>query len=228
MKANVLVIDDNESVRKLIYSALSKDHQVKLAHDAEEAIGVLESFFPDLILLDVMLPGMSGPEMCAYLKNQERFKEIPIIMISARTGAASRSMGYNLGVNNYLEKPFDIGELKALVNLNLKRQQKKSMAPLHFGRLQVDWEGQRILLEKTPLPLTLSEYRLLLKMMKASQKIYSRQELLEAISSDSEDLGERAVDNHVSSIRKKIKDSQVAIKTIYGVGYQLVLEKNRD
>lgn len=223
MKNKILVIDDNNHVRSLIEAILKNDYEIKLANSAEEGLDILNSYIPHLILLDIMLPEMNGFEVCSQIKSRPKLGHIPIVIISAKTGTVSRTMGYQLGALNYIEKPFESAELLAVVKstLNKKNQQQKDI--LSFGNLQLNTVQQNLSVKNQTVHLTPKEFRLLSTLLKRPCEVISRQEILEVIDPDNLEVSDRIIDTHISSIRKKIKTGNLKISAIYGEGYTIKL-----
>jgi DNA-binding response OmpR family regulator len=220
-RVKILAVDDNFTIRKLLESALKNDYEVKLAKDGAEALEIVVSFLPDLVILDIMLPDMSGYEICSQLKSDKRFSELPVIMLSAKTGATARATGYNLGAINYVEKPFEISELKAIINSTLKGR-SSSEAIIRISNLEIDLLKQSISIDGNLMTLTSSEFKLISHLAKRPNQVFSREILVGLISPDNLDVTDRTVDNHISSLRKKLKEARMEIKSIYSEGYKLV------
>jgi two-component system phosphate regulon response regulator PhoB len=220
-RVKILAVDDNFTMRKLLESALKNDYEVKLAKDGAEALEIVVSFLPDIVILDIMLPDMSGYEICSQLKSDKRFSELPVIMLSAKTGTTARATGYNLGAINYVEKPFEISELKAIINSTLKGR-SSSEAIIRISNLEIDLLKQSISIDGNLMTLTSSEFKLISHLAKKPNQVFSREILVGVISPNNLDVTDRTVDNHISSLRKKLKEAGVRIKSIYSEGYKLV------
>jgi len=220
-RVKILAVDDNFTMRKLLESALKNDYEVKLAKDGAEALEIVVSFLPDIVILDIMLPDMSGYEICSQLKSDKRFSELPVIMLSAKTGTTARATGYNLGAINYVEKPFEISELKAIINSTLKGR-SSSEAIIRISNLEIDLLKQSISIDGNLMTLTSSEFKLISHLAKKPNQVFSREILVGVISPNNLDVTDRTVDNHISSLRKKLKEAGVKIKSIYSEGYKLV------
>jgi DNA-binding response OmpR family regulator len=144
-----------------------------------------------------------------------------VIMLSAKTGATARATGYNLGAINYVEKPFEIAELKAIINSTLKGR-SSSEEIIRIGNLEIDLLKQNISIDGNLMTLTSSEFKLISHLAKRPNQVFSREILVGIVSPDNLDVTDRTVDNHISSLRKKLKEARVEIKSIYSEGYKLV------
>jgi DNA-binding response OmpR family regulator len=218
----ILAIDDNFAIRKLLESALKNEYDVKLARDGAEALELVTSFVPDLVILDIMLPDMSGYEICSQLKSDKRFSELNVIMLSAKTGTTARATAYNLGAINYIEKPFELSELRAIISSTLTNK-SSSEEVIKVDDLEIDLLKQSISMNGNAINLTTSEFKLISHLAKRPNQVFSREVLVAIISPDNLDVTDRTVDNHISSLRKKLKDSHAEIKSVYSEGYKLIV-----
>ncbi|MDC0254605.1 response regulator transcription factor [Bacteriovoracales bacterium] len=218
----ILVVDDNPDMRRLVHETLKKSYDLKLVGTGKECLFEVQSFSPDLIILDIMLPDMDGYNIASELKLKEKSKSIPIIMLSAKVGSSSRSIGYKLGAINYVEKPFEPYELLVIVdgvfsNLNNERGEVISLEDLH-----IDLSRQEVKVEGSVISLTTSEFKILMTLAQNQGEVVKRNKMLELIKFEGHEVNERIVDTHISTIRKKIKRSELSIKSVYSEGYRLV------
>ena len=218
----ILVVDDNPDMRRLVHETLKKSYDLKLVGTGKECLSEVQSFSPDLIILDIMLPDMDGYNIASELKLKEKSKSIPIIMLSAKIGSSSRSIGYKLGAINYVEKPFEPYELLVIVdgvfsNLNNERGEVISLDDLH-----IDLSRQEVKVEGNVISLTTSEFKILMTLAQNQGEVVKRNKMLELIKFEGHEVNERIVDTHISTIRKKIKRSELSIKSVYSEGYRLV------
>lgn len=218
----ILVVDDNPDMRRLVDETLKKSYDLKLVGTGKECLSEVQSFSPDLIILDIMLPDMDGYNIASELKLKEKSKSIPIIMLSAKIGSSSRSIGYKLGAINYVEKPFEPYELLVIVdgvfsNLNNERGEVISLEDLH-----IDLSRQEVKVEGSVISLTTSEFKILMTLAQNQGEVVKRNKMLELIKFEGHEVNERIVDTHISTIRKKIKRSELSIKSVYSEGYRLV------
>ena len=220
----ILVVDDEESILKVVHYALSQaGYEVHTAADAEGGEFIFSQVKPDLVILDVMLPGKSGLEVAQDLRAQS---SIPIIMLSARGDEVDRILGLEFGADDYVTKPFSPRELVSRVKAILRRA---SMAPdekaaITIGDLQLDPQSRQVKLSGQPIHLTSSEYGILMYLARHPGTAFSRQAILAALWDESPIGDERAVDVHVHNIREKLEadpKNPTYILTVRGFGYRL-------
>jgi len=220
----VLVVDDEESILKIVDYALSEaGYEVHTARDGLGAEFMLTQVKPDLVILDVMLPGKSGLEIARDLRARSN---VPIIMLSARGDEVDRILGLEFGADDYVTKPFSPRELVSRVKAILRRVEAGPAddACIEVGELEIDTLSRQVRLAGQALHLTTSEYGILLHLARHPGKAYSRQAILEALWDESPVGDERAVDVHIHNIREKIEaDPKVPeyILTVRGYGYRL-------
>lgn len=225
--AKILVVDDEKLIVKGISFSLQADGmEVDAAYDGEEALGKIREKNYDMVLLDVMLPKMSGMDVCQAVRE---FSDVPIIMLTAKGEDMDKILAFDNGVDDYLTKPFNILEVKARIKAILRRNQKnqrepESNAPLSAGDLSLDIESRRVMLGEREINLTAKEFDILVLFMKNPNKVFSREQLLSAIwENKANEAGDvRTVDVHVRRLREKIEPSPSApryVHTKWGVGY---------
>lgn len=225
--AKILVVDDEKLIVKGISFSLQADGmEVDAAYDGEEALGKIREKNYDMVLLDVMLPKMSGMDVCQAVRE---FSDVPIIMLTAKGEDMDKILAFDNGVDDYLTKPFNILEVKARIKAILRRNQKnqrepESNAPLSAGDLCLDIESRRVMLGEREINLTAKEFDILVLLMKNPNKVFSREQLLSAIwENKANEAGDvRTVDVHVRRLREKIEPSPSApryVHTKWGVGY---------
>ena len=225
--AKILVVDDEKLIVKGISFSLQADGmEVDAAYDGEEALGKIREKNYDMVLLDVMLPKMSGMDVCQAVRE---FSDVPIIMLTAKGEDMDKILAFDNGVDDYLTKPFNILEVKARIKAILRRNQKnqrepESNAPLSAGDLSLDIESRRVLLGEREINITAKELDILVRLMKNPHKVFIREQLLSAIwENKANEAGDvRTVDVHVRRLREKIEPSPSApryVHTKWGVGY---------
>ena len=220
----ILVVDDEESILKVVDYALSEaGYEVHTAIDGPGAEFIFEETRPDLVILDVMLPGKSGLDVARDLR---RASNVPIIMLSARGDEVDRILGLEFGADDYVTKPFSPRELVSRVRAILRRVDGGSAEKvcLEVGELAIDTVSRQVKLLGQPLHLTTSEYGILLLLAKHPGKAYSRQAILSALWDESPVGDERAVDVHIHNIREKIEEdpkNPTYLLTVRGYGYRL-------
>ena len=221
----VLVVDDEKLIVKGIKFSLEQDEmEITVAYDGEEALSLAKNNNFDIILLDVMLPGLSGFEVCQAIRE---FSDVPIIMLTAKGEDMDKILGLEYGADDYITKPFNILEVKARIKAIIRRNQKKTVeddAPqiLEEGDLRIDMDGRRVSIAGNDINLTAKEFNILTLLLFHPNKVYSRDDLLKKIWG-SDALGDgRTVDVHVRRLREKIESNPgdpKYIQTKWGVGY---------
>ena len=220
----ILVVDDERSILDLLEMILKKEQfQVATASDGKSAMALFDSFNPDLVLLDLMLPDINGHNLCREMTNKRR---VPIIMLTAKNDIVDKVLGLELGADDYITKPFDTRELVARIKAVLRRLQKNEADDrkvLSHLDLVVDLENRTVTKAGKPVELTLKEYELLELLIKNPKKVFGREELLQKIWGYDYMGDTRAVDVCVTRLRKKIEDDSSNPKhilTVYGFGYR--------
>lgn len=224
-KKQILVIDDNPDILRLIVHSLSSEYTVRSCATSEQALTEVESLVPDVILLDIMLPGLSGLELCSLMKSRGLVTGIPLVAVSARTGATNRCQAFEIGFTHYLEKPFDVSELRALVRSILSFKAINQGPILKVGDLTLDQEKRSLTVKETQYLLTPKEFDIIWLFMRNEGRSISREQILAKMEESSLLNSDRCIDNFVSALRKKLTGSAVKIKTHYGHGYELILDE---
>ena len=220
---HILIVEDEKDVNQLLATTLrEKGYQITSAYDGIEGMNLLRQENFDLLLLDLMLPYKSGDEILRELR--EAHNDIPVIVISAKDLIYTKIDILTLGADDYITKPFDLGEVSARIFTNLRRVRKEEKAePVVYKELVLDTEAKQILLNNTILQLTAKEYRMLELFLLHPNKVFSKANLYETIWND-EYLGDdNVIKTHISNIRNKIKrysDTEY-IETVWGLGYRL-------
>jgi two-component system alkaline phosphatase synthesis response regulator PhoP len=224
-KAKILVVDDDRKIVDLVQAYLERDgYRVLAAYDGLQALELARQKWPDLIVLDLMLPGLDGLDVCRILRGEGN--KVPIIMLTAKTTEADKLVGLDLGADDYVTKPFSPRELVARVRAVLRRVSEgeyEGPSEVRFGDLVVDFAGHEVQVRGETVHLTPTEFKLLEVLIKEPGRAFSRLELLDRVFGYDFEGFERTIDVHVKNLRKKIEpDSQnpTYIKTVYGVGYK--------
>ncbi len=219
---NILVVDDEESVVEVISLFLQEEgYQVDQAYDGEEALEKV-SKDTDVILLDIMLPGLSGYEVCERIRSRAETETIPIIFLSAKSEEEDQIKGLMLGGDVYLTKPVSSQIIQANVKAVLRRTGVEENRVLEMGDLTIYEDEYRATLGDEDLGLTLTEFELLRYLVRHPKKAFTRQQLLETIWKDAMMVTERTVDAHIKNLREKLGDFAKHIQTVRGVGYRFV------
>jgi DNA-binding response OmpR family regulator len=222
----VLVVDDDPKIRELLRLYLERDgHQVVFAADGVEALAAAAERKPDMVLLDVMLPRIDGLEVCRRLREQG---DVPILLLTARSGDSDKVIGLDLGADDYVVKPFSPRELMARVRAQLRRRRTPAvdLPVLNADGLEVNPNGMEVRLRGRPLVMTTFEFRLLHALMSRAGRVFARDELIEAIhaTNDGEVL-DRTIDVHIGRLRRKLGDRAAApryVATVRSAGYKFV------
>ena len=224
MSDKILIVEDEVRIVRTLQLYLEQaGFAVTAVHDGVQAIPAFRQERPSLVLLDLNLPGQDGLDICRSLR---RLGNVPIIMLTARTEEMDRLIGLELGADDYISKPFSPREVVARVRAVLRRAQGGvgSNDSLQAGPLQLDLAAYRVWLDGQLLDLTQTEFELLATLMRNKGRVLSRAQLLEAVQGVAYEEFERAVDQHIKNVRRKLKavvgDAPI-INTIYGVGYRL-------
>jgi len=223
----ILVADDEADVLNLVSSNLKNaGFNVIKAQDGPSALSKARSGLPTLIVLDLMLPGMSGIEVCKTLKGDAATAEIPIIMLTAKAEEIDRILGLELGADDYITKPFSPRELVLRVKSVVRRAGGHSEKPdlLKAGDVVVDRQRFDVSMNGEPLEMTPTEFKLLLILMERCGRVQSREVLLNDVWGYDNVLDTRTVDTHVARLREKLRKGKVAIETVRGFGYRIMAE----
>ncbi|MBU6198678.1 MAG: phosphate regulon transcriptional regulator PhoB [Xanthomonadaceae bacterium] len=224
MQKRILIVEDETSIRDMVAFALRKaDMQPMLAADAREAQMAVAATVPDLILLDWMLPGMSGLELARRLRKETLTAEVPIIMLTARGEEMDRVNGLEAGVDDYVVKPFSTRELVARIKAVLRRSHgDDGSGVIELGGLKIDGPAHRVHAGADTVPIGPTEYRLLHFFMTHAERVYSRAQLLDHVWGGSVYVEERTVDVHIRRLRQTLQPWRLdgLIQTVRGAGYR--------
>ncbi|MGE7184529.1 response regulator transcription factor [Peribacillus sp. NPDC006672] len=223
----ILVVDDEEDMRNLVEMyLLNSGYRCLQAANGKEAISMVETQEVDLILLDIMMPGMDGFSVCEKIRENW---EIPVIFVSAKGEEWDKVKGLKLGGDDYIVKPFNPGELVARVEAVLRRTGKLSLKEedqnhVGFGKISLNLRSRTVLVEGTPINLTLKEFELLLFLMRHKSQALSREQLLENVWNGEYGGSLRTVDTHIKTLRMKLSAADY-IQTVWGIGYKIEEKK---
>ena len=221
----ILVVDDEPDLVELVSYNLRKDgFDVSSVSDGEEALNKIRKENFNLVVLDLMLPGIQGMELCRILRNEPKTKDLPVIILTAKTEEIDRIIGLETGADDYIAKPFSPRELVARVKAVLRRSGEKSSEEktVLIGDLVINRETYSVFKGKAPLNLSATEFKLLLYLVERKGKVFSRDQLLDAVWRDEAFVEPRTVDVHIRRLRTQIEDDPSApryVKTRRGIGY---------
>lgn len=224
MSQNILVVDDDHKILKILQHTLSKEgFKVTTAASGEEALQIAKQVFPDLVLLDIMMPGMDGFETYQRLK---AIREVPVIILSARSDEIDKVVGFRMGVDDYQTKPFSPTELALRVKAVLRRiseQKVKSENSLKYGSLTLDYDRRVVEINSQKVELTPKEFELLWLMASNPNRVFTKAHLLDKIWDSSFYGDDNTVTVHIRKLREKIEtdpSKPAFIKTVWGTGYK--------
>ena len=221
----ILIIEDEPNQADLIQFNLEQDgYEVHKAKDGEEGLTKAHEILPDIILLDWMIPKMSGPDVCRKIRKSQDIKETPIIMISAKSEEQDKVFGLDLGVDDYISKPYSIKELLARVRAAIRRPiAVTANDKLQVGSIVMNLNSYKVMINDIDIHLGPTEYRLLLELMKNAGRVISRDQLLDRVWGITADIESRTVDVHIGRLRKalSVASDQNLIRTVRSFGYSL-------
>jgi two-component system alkaline phosphatase synthesis response regulator PhoP len=232
VKRTVLVVDDEKDIRELVGFHLAEDgYAVREAESGEDALAALAAERPALVVLDVMLPGVDGLEVCRRLRADPATATIPVIMLTARATEIDRVLGLEIGADDYIVKPFSPRELVARVHAVLRRTHGEDVPAPHEvferGRLRIDFDTYEAFLDGQRVDLSLREFELLKFFVRHPNRVYDRLQVLDLVWGRDTHVEPRTVDVHVRRLRKRIERDDTApelIVTVRGVGYKCDLD----
>lgn len=223
-KKHIFVVEDEEANQLLIKNCLQpENYKVTVFDNGENAITNLYRMKPDLVLLDINLPGKSGLEVLSYLRQNKDFKNLPVIMLTAKSGDIDHVLGLELGADDYVTKPFTPQVLLARIKVLFRRLlvetvNEDSVIELH--NLMIDTKSHSVSFENEIIDLTITEYKVLLSLAKKPGWVLSREQLITAAHGDFCDITHRAIDVQIVTLRKKLGTASKLIETVRGVGYR--------
>jgi DNA-binding response OmpR family regulator len=222
----VLAVDDENDLLELIQYNLEKaGYLVLKARDGPQGLDIAREHRPDLILLDLMLPRMDGWDVCKKLKADAKTSRIPIVMLTAKNEESDKVQGLDLGADDYVTKPFSPRELVARVKAVLRRHETPATTGiLSLGELTIDSPAHRVSIGDRTIPLTVTEFNLLNYLAERLGRVVTRTDLIDDVIGGDTAVGDRTIDVHVMSLRRKLGRSGRRIETVRGVGYKLVHE----
>ena len=227
MSQRILVVDDDKEIVRIIRAYLQQaGYTVLTAYDGETALHIIRSDRPDLVVLDLMMPGRDGWSITRVVRADELLAKTPIIMLTARVESTDRVQGLNLGADDYVPKPFDPHEVVARVRAVLRRTQDGLSQPhvIEIGALHMDVDRHEVAIEGRSVELTPTEFDLLKKLMESPGHAFTRLALIEQGLGYSYEGVERTLDSHIRNLRRKIEPdpaNPTYIKTVFGVGYRM-------
>jgi two-component system, OmpR family, alkaline phosphatase synthesis response regulator PhoP len=224
MNKPVLIVEDDPDIAENLRYNLERDGlKTRLAETGEQGLAAAldsQQGPPALIILDLMLPGMSGTELCRRLRREPATRRTPIIMLTARTSEADRVAGLDLGADDYITKPFSVRELMARVRAVLRRADENAVARYEDSRMHIDFAEMRVVCDATSVKLTRKEFALLSALVKGAGRVATRQHLLDNVWGYQYFGDTRTLDVHIRRLRQKLGACGDSIETVVGVGYR--------
>lgn len=223
MKERILIVEDDKHISKLVKFNLEKaNYDCTVASTGEKSLEALDGQPVDLIILDIMLPGMDGFGICRAIKEKEKLKNIPIIMLTAKGEEVDRIVGLELGADDYIVKPFSPRELVLRVKAILKRGKVEEVKKdiLAAGDIIVDIPKHKVTVKEKPVELTQMEFKLLVTLMERRSRVQTRERLLSDVWDMDTSVDTRTIDTHVKRLREKLGKSGDFIETVRGLGYK--------
>src|SRR5688572_18368683 len=224
MAKTVLVIDDEPELVKLLDFNLTKaGYLVLTARDGEAGLAAARRHSPDVVVLDVMMPGLDGLEVCKRLRSETSTAGVPILMLTAKAEEADRVLGLELGADDYLTKPFGLRELQARVKALLRRSEAQGASPevVRAGKLVIDASRRTVTASGKDVALTATEFNLLRALAERRGRVISREDLISLARGEDVAVVDRTVDVHVAALRRKLGRHGDMIETVRGVGYRM-------
>jgi two-component system phosphate regulon response regulator PhoB len=220
--SKILVVDDEPDISELVALHLARDgHECVCLTNGLEVFPYVTSHQPDLIVLDLMLPGQDGLTVFKRLRADSRSRTTPVIILTARAQMSDRISGLELGADDYLTKPFSPRELALRISAVLRRTQRvQAVSEVKTGRFLLDRKNMKLFLDDAPVDLTTTEFKLLATLMENDKAVHTRSELLREVWGYSDEVATRTLDTHVKRLREKLGDAGRHIVTIRGTGYQ--------
>ena len=224
--AKILIVEDEKDLQQVLeYNLRQAGHQVLMAHAGSQGLEFARAEHPDLVLLDLMLPDISGTDVCKALKESADTRAIPVVMLTARGEEIDRVVGFELGADDYVVKPFSVRELILRIAAVLRRGRgapEEGQRVVEFGRLRIDREAHKIWVDELEIDLTALEFKLLVTLYDRRNRVQTRTALLDDVWGIQADITTRTVDTHVKRLREKLEAARDYVETVRGVGYRFV------
>jgi len=223
----IVAIDDEEDIRELLsYNLEREGFKIILRADGQSGLKAIREFSPDLIILDLMLPILDGLDLCRIVKNDKDFRNIPILMLSAKGEEEDVVIGLELGADDYVTKPFSMNiltaRIKALLRRGKRQENEDMLKPIIIDELKIDPQFYMVTINDNEVKMTPMEFMILKILAQNRGNVLTRSQLLNNIQGDSIFVTDRTIDVHLASIRKKLGSLGSLIETVRGVGYRLI------
>ena len=223
MSHKIYIVEDEPDIRETLkYNFSNEGFEVFTAPDGEEALSNLKKVLPDVLILDLMLPGLSGLDVCKSIRADDDIRDMSIIMLTAKGEEIDRVIGFELGADDYVTKPFSVRELILRVKVLLKKQRESLVENklVTFGPIRIDLDAHELKINDKEIVLTALEFKLLQHLVKRKGRVQTREQLLGDVWGYSAEVTTRTVDTHIKRLREKLGNTSDYIQTIRGVGYR--------
>ncbi len=223
MSQKIYIVEDEPDIRETLkYNFSNEGFEVFTAPDGEEALSNLKKVLPDVLILDLMLPGLSGLDVCKSIRADDDIRDMSIIMLTAKGEEIDRVIGFELGADDYVTKPFSVRELILRVKVLLKKQRESLVENklVTFGPIRIDLDAHELKINDKEIVLTALEFKLLQHLVKRKGRVQTREQLLGDVWGYSAEVTTRTVDTHIKRLREKLGNTSDYIQTIRGVGYR--------
>ena len=221
----IVIVEDEADMAELIAMRLTRErYEVAVCNDGQDALDAILDDPPDLVLMDLMLPGLSGTEVTARLRADRRTAALPIIMLTALSEESDIVVGLHVGADDYMTKPFSMSVLVARISALLRRAEKQQSVQgetLTAGTIEIDADRHRVRVDGCDITLTLTEFRLLAAIVGARGRVLQRDQLIDSAMGADAIVTDRTIDVHMTALRKKLGEARKYIRTVRGVGYRL-------
>jgi two-component system phosphate regulon response regulator PhoB len=219
----IYIVEDEPDIRETLkYNFSNEGFKVSTAPDGEEALSNIKKVLPDVLILDLMLPGISGLDVCKSIRADDDIRDMSIIMLTAKGEEIDRVIGFELGADDYVTKPFSVRELILRVKVLLKKQRESLVENklVTFGPIRIDLDAHELKINDKEIVLTALEFKLLQHLVKRKGRVQTREQLLGDVWGYSAEVTTRTVDTHIKRLREKLGNTSDYIQTIRGVGYR--------
>jgi len=219
----IYIVEDEPDIRETLkYNFSNEGFKVSTAPDGEEALSNIKKVLPDVLILDLMLPGVSGLDVCKSIRADDDIRDMSIIMLTAKGEEIDRIIGFELGADDYVTKPFSVRELILRVKVLLKKQRESLVENklVTFGPIRIDLDAHELKINDKEIVLTALEFKLLQHLVKRKGRVQTREQLLGDVWGYSAEVTTRTVDTHIKRLREKLGNTSEYIQTIRGVGYR--------
>ena len=223
MSQKIYIVEDEPDIRETLkYNFSNEGFKVFTAPDGEEALSNIKKVLPDVLILDLMLPGLSGLDVCKSIRADDDIRDMSIIMLTAKGEEIDRVIGFELGADDYVTKPFSVRELILRVKVLLKKQRESLVENklVTFGPIRIDLDAHELKINDKEIVLTALEFKLLQHLVKRKGRVQTREQLLGDVWGYSAEVTTRTVDTHIKRLREKLGNTSEYIQTIRGVGYR--------